>query len=39
MPTAIITEFSFSEEAEEGEQQETPHLKQAGRDDGIHEEL
>ena len=39
MPTAIITEFSFSEEAEEGEQQETPRLKQARRDDGIHEEL
>ena len=39
MPTVIITEFSFSEEAEEGEQQETPRLKQARRDDGIHEEL
>ena len=39
MPTAIITESSFSEEAEEGEQQETPRLKQARRDDGIHEEL
>ena len=39
MPTAITTEFSFSEEAEEEEQQETPRLKQARRDDGIHEEL
>lgn len=28
-----------AEEAEEGEQQEIPRLKQARRDDGIHEEL